>query len=63
MIIITSNSTFVNTPKYVCGNVYWNSPNFNNIIITNLILLNGKSTGNEILFTDFMYILSQQEQV
>ena len=63
LTIIAFNSTFVDASEYAYGNVLRNNPNFNDIIIINLIPSNGRSTGNEILSTDFICMPSQQEQI
>jgi hypothetical protein len=61
MIIIAFNGTFVGAPGYARGNILRTSPNFNDTIMINLIPLNGRSTGNEILSIDLICMPSQQE--
>jgi hypothetical protein len=58
MIVIDFNNTFVSVPEYIYRNVLRISPNFNDVIITNLILLDSKSIKNKILSIDLIYMLS-----
>jgi hypothetical protein len=54
MIVIDFSNTFVDASGYARENVLRTSLNFNDATMTNLIPLDSRSTGNEILFTDLM---------